>query len=1256
MNKVIRFFLENKTIALFLIVLFAGWGTITAPFDWNLKGLPRDPVAVDAIPNIGENEQIVFTKWAGRSPRDIEDQITYPLTTALMGLPGIKSVRSESDFGFSSIYLIFEDNIDPYWCRSRIIEKLGSLPQGTLPPEVSPQLGPNATALGQVYEYTLEGRDSSGKPAGGWNLQELRTMQDYYVRYALESVKGVAEVASIGGYVKEYQVDIDPNAMKNYGVSIEQVANAVRKSNLDIGARTIEVNKVQYLVRSQGYVKNISDIENAVVAVHNNVPIFVKDIAHVEAGPAPRQGGLDKDGSPAVGGIVVTDYNANPMQAINSIKQRIKEIAAGLPQKKLADGKVSKVTIVPFYDRSSLIQETLGTLKEALTHEVLISIIVILVLVMNLKASVIISGLLPLGILITFIIMRYTGVEANIVALSGIAIAIGVMVDVGIILTENVVRHLEQYHDKELSKPELKKVIYEALVEVAPAVITTVITIVVSFLPVFALQASEGKLFHPLAFTKTFAVVSSLIIGIIAIPVMIELFFSFKLKRGYKLPFNIALFALGVIGGIYFHSFWLFMVLASFSINNVLEEKLSQSWRKYGNLINNAIIVVVLVHLLAHAWEPLGPANSTFSNFMFVAVIIALVLGLLLTVIHYYPRLLNWCLSHKKKFLLLPLALLFFGVLGGFGFKKIFGKPGNAIDKTGIKITATSGWKGLENTFPGESSEFMPALNEGTFLYMPSAMPHSGVEVNVKIIGELDKAIRNIPEVESVVGKWGRAGTALDPAPISMYEIIVNYKPEYILDKDGDRIRFKVDNNGNFARDKNGELIPDNNGNYYRQWRDNIHSANDIWNEIQTAAQYPGLTSSPRLQPIETRLQMLSTGMRSNLGIKVFGPNLQAIQTTGIQMESILKQTPGIEPSSVFADRIEGTPYLEIIPDRNALARYGMNIEDFQKEIGAVLGGEDVTTTVEDRERYAIRIRYAREMRDNIQSIGNMLLSTPLGNNVPVRELASLQYRQGPMMIKSENTFLDGYVVFENTDNVSESQAVDNAQNALNKAIRAGKLVIPQGVSYQFAGAYQDEKRADSRLALIMPVVLIVIFMILYLQFHSVPVSMMIFSGIAVAFAGAFIMLWLYGQPWFMNFSVEGQNIRHLFQMHTIHLSVAVWVGFLALFGVCTNDGVIMGTYLHQVFDREKPVGVEAIKKAVLHAGKQRIRPAMMTAACAIISLLPVLSSTGKGSEIMVPMAIPLVGGMSIQIITMFIVPVLYSAWKEKQTHKNEVE
>ena len=1272
LNQIIRYFLENKLVTTLIVTVFIAWGISTAPFTLITIGggdgwIPRDPVPVDAIPDIGENQQIVFTEWMGRSPQDIEDQITYPLTVAMLGVPGVKTIRSSSIFGLSTIYIIFEDDIEFYWSRTRILEKMNSLPSGTLPGGVQPALGPDATALGQIYWYTLEGRNpETGEPTGGWDPQELRTIQDFYVGYALTSASGVAEVAAIGGYVKEYQVDIDPDAMKSHNVNVAQIMQAVKKSNLDVGARTMEYNRAEYIIRGLGYIQNLQDLEEAVVTVNDNTPIRVKDVAVVNYGPETRRGGLDKGGADATGAVVVSRFGANPLAVINNVKKVIEDISPGLPSKTLADGTISKVTIVPFYDRSGLIKETIGTLEEGLEHEILISIIVIIILVLNLRASILISSLLPIGVLMTFITMRKFGVDANIVALSGIAIAIGVMVDVGIVFTENIIRHLDMPENKGARGKKLLEVIYEATVEVASAVITALATTVVSFLPVFAMQASEGKLFRPLAFTKTFALLSALIVALVVIPALAHAMFNINFgKKHTKRIWNGSLIGLGIVLTIFSGNF-VALVLILFGVNNLLEYRWPEDKKKYVNIINIVVTLFVVLYFLTHAWMPLGAQNSMLTNFLFVSGLIAIVLGALMTVVHFYANVLKWCLDNKWKFLAIPIFIIIFGMTAWLGFNSVFGFVADGFNTLGLDLRQTSAWRYMsEDLLPGAGKEFMPALDEGSYLLMPTTMSHSGVEENMEVIRIVDQKVGAIPEVESVVGKWGRVKSALDPAPISMFENTIDYKPEFMVNEQGHRIRFKVNEEEafilkdgstyKFGRDKfriikREELTEDKNrGKYLRQWREHINSPDDIWKEIIKAAKVPGMTSAPKLQPIQTRLIMLSTGMRAPIGIKVFGPDLETIEKVGLDLEKILQQVPSIEASSVFADRIVGKPYLEFDVDRKAIARYGLTMKDIQTYIEVAIGGVKLSTTVEGRERFPIRVRYAREFRDAPSEVGKILIPTPSGAQVPLIELAKITYRRGPQIIKSEDTFLDGYVIFDKKSGYAEVDVVEEAQRFIDAKIASGEFEVPPGVNFKFTGNYEDQIRATKRLAIVVPICLLAIFMILYFQFGNIQTTMMVFSGIFVAFSGGFIMIWLYGQGWFLNFNIAGMNIHDLFQMHTINLSVAVWVGFIALFGIATDDGVIMGTYIKQTFDKEKPDTVAAIRKAVLHAGSKRVRPAMMTAAVAIIALIPILTSTGKGADIMVPMAIPTFGGMIIQVMTMFIVPTLYSMWRERK-------
>ncbi len=1266
LNAIIKFFLENKLVTVLVLLVVVAWGIVTAPFNWNIDILPRDPVPVDAIPDIGENQQIVFTEWMGRSPQDVEDQITYPLTTALLGLPGVKSVRSSSAFGFSSIYIIFNEDIEFYWSRSRVLEKLNSLSTGLLPPEVQPKLGPDATALGQVYWYTLEGRDKDGKPTGGWDLHELRTIQDYYIRYSLTAVEGVAEVASVGGYVKEYQVDVDPAALKAHGVTLMDVMQAVKNSNIDVGANTIEVNKVDYFVRGLGYVQELADLDKAVVKVTDNVPIRVKDVAVVNIGPQPRNMGgiLDKSGAEAVGGVVIARYGDNPLKIINAVKDEINKMADGLPSKTLDDGTVSKVTIVPFYDRTGLIYETLGTLYEAISLQILITIIVIIVMVYNLRASILISGLLPMAVLMSFIFMKYVGVDANIVALSGIAIAIGTMVDLGIILNENILRHMES---ATAGKSKLQTV-YEATTEVATAILTAVSTTIVSFLPVFTLQAAEGKLFGPLAYTKTFALVSALIFTLVIMPAFSHWIFSIKKGKGRIGLYLNYLLLLG--GPVIAFTIWAWAgwTLFGFGLVNLLLHYFPERLGRHKDLMRVGITVVAVAWLLTTEWVPLGVSNSMLVNFLFIAVILGLVLGALALFLRFYPRILMWCLDHKGLFLIIPVIIMLLGVNVWLGFDRVFGFIPKSTETLGWNIRETSGWAAATDVFPGLGEEFMPSLSEGSFLLMPTSMPHSGMEANREILQQLDMMVTAIPEVEMVVGKAGRAETAIDPAPVSMFENTINYRSEYASDINGNKLRFQVNDDGHFVlKDGNfydpesmspeqvdvSQLVPDRRGEYFRQWRDHIKTPDDIWDEIVSVINIPGVTSSPRLQPIETRLVMLQTGMRAPMGIKVYGPDLKTIEEFGLQLEKYLKEVPSVKTEAVFADRIVGKPYLEIDIDRDQISRYGLNIQDVQDYVETAIGGMQVSTTVEGRERFPIRVRYAREYRDDPYAIENMQVPTPLGSYIPLGQLARITYRPGPEMIRGENSFLVGYVLLDRKKEFAEVTVVEDAQRHLRSKIASGELVVPAGVRYEFSGSYENQVRAEKRLAIVVPLCLIAIFLILYFQFKAISTTLFVFSGIAMAFSGGFMMLWFYDQGWFMDFSVFGTNMRELFQMKTYNLSVAVWVGFIALFGIATDDGVLVATYLKQSFEKREPESVIEIRKAVLEAGKKRVLPAMMTTATTLLALLPVLTSSGRGSDIMIPMAIPSFGGMIIEIITVLLVPVLYCWWAERKLKRN---
>ena len=1271
LNRVIRFFLENKLIVGMLTVFFVGWGIMVAPFDWNVPGFPRDPVPVDAIPDTGENQQIIFTDWPGRSPQDVEDQVSYPLTVALLGVPGVKSIRSSSMFGFSSIFVIFNEGVEFYWSRSRLLEKLNSLPSGTLPPGVQPALGPDATPLGQVFWYTLEGRDEQGHAAGGWDLHELRSVQDWQVRYALSSVEGVAEVASIGGYVKEYQIDVDPDALRAHGITLDQVFKAVRDSNVDVGARTIEVNRAEYVVRGLGFLESLEDIEETVVGVSGNVPITMRQIGAVSLGPALRRGALDKGGTEAVGGVVVVRYGSNPLAVINRVKEKIAQIAAGLPSKVLEDGSTSRITVVPFYDRSGLIYETLGTLSSALLLQILVTIIVVLVMVGHFRSAVLISGLLPLAVLICFIAMKHLGVDANVVALSGIAIAIGTMVDVGIVLTENILKHVSPGQP---ARERLESV-YRGATEVGGAVLTAVLTTVVSFLPVFTMEGAEGKLFKPLANTKTFALLASIVVALVIIPPAAHLILGGGGDGNQRRKRLLAcvLIAAGLAISVAFQS-WLGAPLALLGVWRLVEDRIPARAHALAMKSTTLVAAFLVGLLLSDLWEPLGPGRDV-GNLVFTFGVLGGVLTLFQSVIWVYEPILRWCLRHKFLFLCLPATLLALGLSIWLGFDKVagpFARPAAAVvnvvravlpasiaGETAVGADDVRRWKPWVKTahlFPGLGKEFMPPLDEGSYLLMPVTMPHASIGEAFDLLQQQDMLIRAIPEVEEVVGKIGRAESPLDPAPISMVETVINYKSEYKVNTAGHRLRFAYDEEaGEFPLDADGELIPDEDGRPFRQWRDSIRSPLDIWAEIERAATVPGMTTASMLQPIETRRIMLQTGMRAPMGIKVYGPDLETIERVALEFEQILRKVPSVRTETVFADRVIGKPYLEIDIDRRAIARYGLSVRAVQDVIEVAIGGKKLTTTVEGRERYPVRVRYQRERRDEIEQLGDILVAAHGGVQVPLGQLAEIRYTPGPQNIKSEDTFLVAYVLFDKRPGFAEVDVVEDAQAFIASLIDSGEYQLPAGVSYRFAGNYENQQRAAAKLRVVLPLALFVIFLILYMQFRSTITTGIVFSAVFVAWAGGFLMLWLYGQEWFLNFSILGIDLRQLFQVQPLNLSVAVWVGFLALFGIATDDGVMMSTYLQQTFDRRKPADKQSVREAVVEAGKRRIRPCLMTTATTVLALLPVLTSTGRGSDVMMPMALPSIGGMTVALITIFVVPTLYSLVEELKLRRGFV-
>jgi Cu(I)/Ag(I) efflux system membrane protein CusA/SilA len=1048
-NKIIEYSLRNKFLIIALFVLIIGWGY------WALDNTP-----IDAIPDIGENQQIVFVDWPGRSPKDIEDQVIYPLSVNLMGIPGMKVIRSNSMFSFGMINVIFEEGVDFYWSRTRILERL-NLAQKDLPEGVIPQLGPDATALGQIFWYTVENgyycpdhpkqryqepgkcpEDGKELVLSGYNLGELRSLQDWYIRYQLNSAEGVSEVATVGGFVKQYQIDVDPHKLLAFNISLHHMFDAVRSSNIDVGAKVIEEGGAEFIVRGLGFIKSIDDIENIVIGSHEGVPVYIKNVGEVTVGPDFRRGALDKEGAEVTGGVVLMRYAENPLKVIEAVKAKIEEITPGLP---------AGVQVVSFYDRTELINRATDNLKKTLLEEIIVAVIIILLFLAHFRSSLIVSIILPVGVLVAFLIMFYLKIPSNIMSLGGIAIAIGVMVDAGIVMTENISRHLATSRERKLST------VIMASKEVGSAIFFAILIIVVAFIPVFSLRGQAGKLFSPLAFTKTFAMFASAILAITLIPVLSALFLRGKIRPPEK------------------------------------------------NL---------LTRILNRLYEPV----------------------------------LRFSLKHKITVLLIALILL---GASYFPLSKI-------------------------------KSEFMPPLDEGDLLFMPVLLPGASLTQVMDIMKKQDVILKSFPEVENVVGKLGRAETPTDPAPVGMIETVVQLKPKEL-------------------------------------WRKGM-TRQELINEMDNALKIPGV-SNIWTQPIRNRIDMLATGIQTPIGVKVFGEDLKKIEQIGIQIESILREIPGSR--NPYAERVGNKPYIEIDINREEAARYGVKIGDIQHLIMTAIGGMNITTTVEGRERYPVRIRYMRELRDSFEALERIFVPTPGGAQIPLSQLATIKKVEGPAKIAGENTLPYVRVFVDvNTDEVGVVDFVTQAQQIVRE-----KLDLPSGYYISWSGQYEYEMQARKRLLIVVPICIFIIFLLLYIKFKRFSEALILIFSLPFAFVGG---IWL---QYILGFK----------------FSTAVWVGYIALFGVAVEDGVVMMDFL-ATYVRKGINNSENILKAAL----LRVRPIVMTTATTILALLPILISTGTGAEIMKPIATPTVGGMvTATVLNLIIVPVIFS-WVLKGRLKKE--
>ena len=1008
-----------------------------------IRAIYRTPV--DAIPDLSENQVLVFADWTGRSPQEVEDQVTYPLSVNLQGLAGVKTVRANSMFGFSLITVIFDDSVDNYFARTRVLERLNYLGD-LLPPGVVPKLGPDATGLGWVYQYYLQVEGDRG-----YDLGELRAIQDWFVRYQLNSVQGVAEVASVGGFVKQYQVEVSPTKLRASGSTLGKVMEAVTQANLNVGGKVVEENGMEFVVRGIGLVQSTGDLENIALTETNGTPVYLKDVARVQIGGDFRRGALDVDGKEVVGGTVVMRNGENAHDVIQRVKEKIAQISPSLPP---------GIAIKSFYDRSELIDRTIATLKTALIEEMILVTLAHIIFLFHFRSILIVTLPLPVSILISFILMKQFGITSNIMSLSGIAIAIGVLVDAGIVITENVIRQRERRPNEDAWQVTL-----EAAKQVGRPIFFAMVIIILAFVPVFALKGQEGKLFHPLAFTKTFAMVGSTLLAVTIVPALCS-------------------------------------------------------------------------------WLVRGPFHPEDRNWVMRALL------------RIYDPALDWALRRRKT------------VLGFAGM---------------LLVTALLLARGI-------GSEFMPPLNEGSLLFMPVLLPSTSLTEVKRIMSWQDQAIRQVPEVASVAGKLGRAETATDPAPVEMIETTIMLKPE-------------------------------------KQWRKDMTREKIVAELTEKLTQVPGYVPG-FLQPIENRILMISTGIRAQVGIKLLGANLQDLEQKAFEVERIVQQVRGAV--GVAPSRVQGKPYLEIEVDRRALARYGLSVRDVMDVVEAGIGGKNLTTTIEGRQRFPIQVRYERDARDEIRSISEILVGIPGGQHIPLAQLATIKRVSGPSEIASENGRLRVFVQ-ANVQNRDLGGFVKEVRERLAK-----NLTLPSGMTIEWSGQYENQLRAQRTLSIIVPSVLFIIFLLLYVVYRNAKEAAHVILAVPFALTGGVFLQYLLGY----NFSV------------------AVWVGYIALFGTAIQTGVVMVVYLEEALKKRMEAKGSAFTRedlveAVKDGARLRLRPKVMTVATIVASLLPIMWSTRTGAEVMKPLAAPVIGGMLSSLIHILIVtPVIFLWLRQRELQK----
>jgi len=1149
-EHIIEWSVKNRFMVIISTVLIILGGFIA------MKNTP-----LDAIPDLSDVQVIIYTDYPGQAPQVVEDQVTYPLTTAMLSVPYAKVVRGYSFFGLSFVYIIFEDNTDLYWARSRVLEYLNFV-SGRLPAGVNPNLGPDATGVGWIYEYVL--KDTTGK----YDLQQLRSIQDWYLRYELTSVPGVSEIASIGGFVKQYQVEIDPNKLLAYNLSVNKVKIAIQRSNSDVGGKLIEMGEAEFMVRGLGYIQSVSDLESISLGVDKmGTPILLKNIANISIGPELRRGILEWNGEgEIVGGIVVMRYGENALKVIGKVKDKLKELEKGLPE---------GVIIEMGYDRSALINKAVNTLTKKLIEEMIVVALICIVFLLHFRSAFITLFTLPVGILMSFLTMYYFDINTNIMSLGGIAIAIGVMVDSSVVMVENAHKHLE----KERGKKSHTEIMLDAAKEVGPALFYSLLIITVSFLPVFTLQEQSGRLFKPLAYTKTFAMAASSFLAITIIPVLMTFFIrEVPLDEKYSMNQQKIIWFLSITGP--------FIFVVSLGILGVNLPDFS--------LVAAACLSIFLCILL-YPQKIISESNNPISNFF----------------IYMYRPLIDKVLRYRKTTIFMAILIVVFSYY--------------PISHLG--------------------SEFMPPLNEGDLLYMPTTLPGISITKARELLQQTDKIIQRFPEVHHTLGKIGRADSPTDPAPLSMIETTIMLRPKVEYEKVTIQ-RFYSDWPGWLKNPFTWIWPEDKKGKVLHEWRkktmDRFFSSWPLWikkplslifpenryitieelaDDLDRAIQFPGLTNAWTM-PIKTRIDMLSTGIKTPIGIKLMGPDLTVLSDLGIKIEAFMREIPGT--LSAYSERVSGGNYLDFQIRRDDIARYGLTVSDVQDVIMTAIGGMNVSYSVEGLERYPINLRYNRELRDNIDRLKRVLVSTPSGAHVPISQIADIIIHKGPAGIKSENSRQTAWI-YVDIKGVDIGSFVKNAKSIVEREIK-----MPAGYSIVWSGQYEYMEKARKKLNLIIPLTLIIIFILLYIHFNNIVEASLVMISLPFAVVGG---------VWLLHFL-------------SYNISVAVIIGFIALAGLAAETGVVMLVYLDDALmkkiQNDQMNNFSDLHQAVIEGAVERVRPKIMTVATTLIGLLPVMYGTETGSQVMKRIAAPMVGGLiSSTILTLLIIPALYIIWKK---------